>query len=138
MSQENVEVVRAIWTAFLAGGFPDGLFADDVEWHTAPDLPDSGADAEPVRGPEGIRQMLASGWETVDEPWLKVDQLLDCGDQILVTWRGGGTSRVGRVPEWHESHLYRVREGRVQRVQEYRTKPEALEAAGRPDLDDPP
>jgi uncharacterized protein len=131
MSQAALDVVRSIWTVFGRGGFPDTLFDQDVEWHTAPDLPDGGADAEPLRGPDAVRQMLASGWETVEAPWLKVDEYLDCGDQIVVTWRGGGTSRVGRVPvEWHESHVYGVREGKVRRVQEYRTRDEALEAVG--------
>lgn len=132
MSQADVDVVRGVWAAFLRGGFPDGLLADDVEWHTAPDLPDSGADAEPVRGPEGVRQMLVSGWETVEAPWLKVDEYLDCGAHVLVTWRGGGTSRVGRVPvEWRESHVYDVRAGQVSCVREYRTRAQALEAVGR-------
>ncbi len=75
--------------------------------------------------------MLVSGWETVEEPSLKVDELVDCGDEVLVTRRGGGVSRVGRVPvEWHESHVYDVLEGRVRRVQEYRTRAEALQAVG--------
>jgi ketosteroid isomerase-like protein len=75
--------------------------------------------------------MLTDGWENVHEPWLQADEFLDCGERVLVTWRGGGTSRVGRVPvEWHEAHVYEVADGKVCRVREFRTRAEALEAVG--------
>ena len=130
MSQENVDAVQAIWRAFTNGGFPAPAFSEDVEWHTAADLPDSGSGSEPVRGPGQVAQMLADGWGTVEDPWLRADEFLDCGDRVLVTWRGGGTSRVGRVPvEWHETHIYALADGKVYRVDEFRTRAEALEAA---------
>jgi ketosteroid isomerase-like protein len=131
MSQENVEVVRAIWGTFMRAGFPAEAFSDDVEWYTAADLPDSGSGSEPVRGPVQVAEMLADGWQTVEEPWVRADEFLDCGDRVLVTWRGGGTSRVGRVPvEWHEAHVYDLADGKVRRVHEFRTRTEALEAVG--------
>jgi ketosteroid isomerase-like protein len=131
MSQENVEVVRSIWHTFMRGGFPAEALSDDVEWYIAADLPDSGPGSEPVRGPAGVAQMLADGWATVEEPWLQADEFLDCGDRVLVTWRGGGTSRVGRVPvEWHEVHVYDVSDGKVRGVREFRTRAEAIEAVG--------
>jgi ketosteroid isomerase-like protein len=129
MSQENVDAVRAIWRTFMRAGFPAEAFSDDVEWYTAADLPDSGSGSEPVRGPAQVARMLADGWENVEEPWLRVDEFLDCGDRVLVTWHGGGTSRAGRVPvEWHEAHVYALAEGKVRRVHEFRTRAEALSA----------
>ena len=131
MSQENVDTVQAIWRTFMRSGFPADAFSDDVEWFTAADLPDGGAGSEPLRGPAQVAQMLADGWQTVDDPWLRADEFLDCGDSVLVTWRGGGTSRVGRVPvEWREAHIYALVDGKVCRVREFRTRAEALEAVG--------
>jgi hypothetical protein len=38
MSQENVELVRAMWATFMEGGFPADAFSDEVEcrgcWRT--------------------------------------------------------------------------------------------------------
>ena len=131
MSEENVDAVRAIWRTFMRGGFPAEALSEDVEWHTAADLPDGGSESEPVRGPAQVAQMLADGWGTVEDPWLRADEFLDCGDRVVVTWRGGGTSRVGRVPvEWHEAHVYDLADGVVRRVHEFRTRAEALEAVG--------
>ena len=77
--------------------------------------------------------MLVSWWGTVEEPWLEVDEFLDCDDQIVVCWRGGGIGRLSRIPiDWDETHMYTVRDGKVARVEEYRTRAEALEAAGVP------
>jgi ketosteroid isomerase-like protein len=131
MSRENVEIVQAIWDAFARSRFPAEAFSEDVEWHTAPDLPDGGSGSDPVRGRFQVARMLAHGWETVEEPWLQADEFLDSGDRVIVIWRGGGISRVGRVPvEWHETHIYDVADGHVRRVEEFRTRAEALEAAG--------
>jgi ketosteroid isomerase-like protein len=133
MSQENVEVVQSIWRSFMGGDFSHEDFTDDVEWRTAPDLPESAPDAAPIRGAAEIRQMLAGGWETVEEPWIEVDEFLDRGDQVVVVWRGGGVGRVGRVPvEWRETHVYTLRDGKVCQVREFRTRAEALAAVGPP------
>jgi ketosteroid isomerase-like protein len=131
MSQENVELVRGIWRVFASGGFPAEAFSEEVEWHTASDLPDSGSGSEPLRGPTAVARMLAEGWENVEEPWLHADEFLDCGERVLVTWRGGGTSRAGRVPvEWHEAHVYEIAAGKVRLVREFRTRAEAVAAVG--------
>src|SRR4051812_21452757 len=116
----------------MGGGFPGEAFSDDVEWYRAVDLPDSGSGSEPVRGPAQVARMVADGWENVEKPWLRVDEFLACGGRVVVTWRGGGTSRAGRVPvEWHEAHVYALAEGKVRRVDEFRTRAEALAALGR-------
>jgi ketosteroid isomerase-like protein len=131
VSKESLEVVQAVWSTFLRGGFPEDAFSEDVEWQPAPDEPEGGPDGDPIRGPAQVREMIASWWETVDEPWVKADEFLDRGEQVVVCWRGGGVGRVSRIPVvWEETHVYTVREGKVTNVQEYRERAEALEAAG--------
>jgi uncharacterized protein len=129
MSQENLELVRAIWTEFVRGGFPEDMFTDDVTWEVAADEPEGGSEAGPIRGAADIRRMLASFWETVEQPRLQADEFVDAGDSVIVRWRGGGIGRASRLPvEWHETHVYAVSGGRVAGVREYRDFAEALEA----------
>ena len=127
MSQENVEIVREVWRTFMEYGFPAKLFASDVQWHTAADLPDQ----ETCMGPEAVQRMLAAGWENITEPFLEVDEIRDAGEHVLVRWRGGGTARASGVPfDWREIHTYRVLAGKVVEVREYRELAEALKAVG--------
>ena len=127
MSQENVEIVRGIWEAFARFEFPVEAFADDVEWHTASDLPDR----ETCRGVPAVQRMLAEGWALVVEPACRAEELVDAGDSVVVRWRGWGKGRTSGIPvEWHEAHTYALRDGKVAQVREFRSWPEALEAAG--------
>jgi SnoaL-like protein len=131
MSQENVELVEAIWAEFVRGRFPEDRFTEDVTWHVAADEPEGGSDGGPIRGPADIRRMLASFWETVEGSWVQADEFVDAGDRVIVRWRGGGIGRVSRLPvEWLETHVYVVTAGRVDEVREYRGFDEALEAVG--------
>jgi GNAT superfamily N-acetyltransferase/ketosteroid isomerase-like protein len=127
MSRENIEVVREIWRAFERFEFPADAFDEDVEWHTAADLPDR----ETCRGRAAVQRMLAAGWETVVDPGCQADELIDAGERIVVGWRGWGRGRASGIPiDWHEAHVYSVRGGVVAEVREYRTWREALLAAG--------
>ena len=132
MSQENVEIVKAIWAEFVRGGFPEDRFTDDVTWQVAADEPEGGSEAGPIRGRADIQRMLASFWETVEQSWVQADEFVDAGDRVIVRWRGGGIGRASRLPvEWHETHVYALSGRRVAVVREYRDFAEALEAVGR-------
>jgi ketosteroid isomerase-like protein len=127
MSQQNVEVVRRLWRSFAAGSVPQDAFAGDVEWHLARDIPDTGV----CRGHAEIERMLAEGWATVTEPWLRVDDLLGAGDHVVVRWSGGGLGRISRIPvEWKETHVYTLADEKIVTVREFRDWGAALEAAG--------
>jgi ketosteroid isomerase-like protein len=127
VSQENVEIVRSLWGAFERGEVPPEAFAEDVEWHTASDMPDS----ETCRGVDAIQRMLATGWETVIDSGLAAEEFRDAGGRVLVRWRGWGTGRVsGLQVDWREAHTYLLREGKVAEVREYRTWQDALKAVG--------
>ena len=126
MSQ-NVEIVRALWRAFERREIPAEAFAEEVEWHTASDLPDSGT----CRGVQAIQGMLAVDWENVVDPGLQAEELRDAGDLVVVRWRGWGKGRASGLPvDWREAHTYLLRDGKVVEVREYRTWEQALEAAG--------
>jgi ketosteroid isomerase-like protein len=134
MATADVEVVKQVWDVFRRGGFPDDALAEDIEWHRASDEPEA-TPGVPLRGPDEVAEMLASSWETVVDAWVEVDEFIAAGDRVVVCWRGGGNGRVSGVPvEWHETHTYLVRDGKIAEVREYRTKEEALEAS--PSADD--
>jgi ketosteroid isomerase-like protein len=114
MSRENVELVEAVWAEFRQGRFPADSFSDDVAWHVAADEPEGGSDGGPVRGPAEVRQMLASFWETVEQAWVRAEEFVAAGDQVIVRWVGGGIGRASGIPvEWPETHVYTVRQGTV-------------------------
>jgi ketosteroid isomerase-like protein len=123
MSQQNVDAVRALWAAFARREVPAEAFAHEVEWHESVDMPDRSL----VQGVDGIRAMLARGWENVADPSIEVEALRDAGDWVVVRWRATGTGRASGLPiEWVEAHTYRLLDGKVVTVREYRTWAEAL------------
>jgi ketosteroid isomerase-like protein len=127
MSQENVDAVRALWQAFERFEIPSDPFAGDVEWHTAADMPER----ETRKGVKAIRRMMALGWENVIDPGIETEELRDAGERVVVRWRGWGTWRASGLPiDWHEAHSYKLRDGKIVEVREYRTWQEALEAVG--------
>lgn len=128
MSQQNVEAVRALWRAFERREVPPQAFAENVEWHTASDMPDS----EICTGVKEIQRMLAVGWENVVDPGLEAEEFRDAGALVVVRWRGWGKGRASELPmDWREAHTYLLREGKVVEVREYRTWDQALKAVGR-------
>jgi ketosteroid isomerase-like protein len=73
--------------------------------------------------------MLAEGWATVTRPWIRVEEMVEAGDQVVVRWSGGGTGRASGIPvEWNETHVYTLVNRKVVGVREYRDWEAALEA----------
>ncbi len=106
MSQENVEIVEAIWAEFVRGRFPEDRFTDDVHGTSRTMSPRAGRTAAQFVARADVRKMLASFWETVDESWVEADQFVDAGESVIVRWRGGGIGTASRLPvEWRETHV---------------------------------
>ena len=133
MSSENVELVRSSFEAFGRGDF-DAAFAvydPAVGWHTADDEPDS----QTYVGLPAVRSFvshLADPWTDRFGPAVAFEDFIDCGDWVVAPWsarlHGHGS---GIEIEVSETYAVRVRDGRITRVDEYRTVEEALEAVGR-------
>jgi ketosteroid isomerase-like protein len=130
MSQENVEVVRRTWEAFMRGDESYlHEFEVSVEWTTAEDEPDP----QTYRGIEGVRTLartlFGELWER-DFEILSIEYI-DAEPFVIVPFRALVKARLSGVElEAEETHVYELRGGKVVRVREYRTKREALEAAG--------
>jgi ketosteroid isomerase-like protein len=137
MSQENVELVRRSFEAFARGDFETAFAAHGpgTEWQTAADEPDS----QTFRGIDGLHALvdaLADLWVERFGGQQRFEDFIDRGDWVVAPWtarfRGKG-SGVEVVVD--ETYAVRVTHGRIIRVEEYRTREEALEAvARRPNL----
>jgi ketosteroid isomerase-like protein len=126
MSHENVDIVRRSFEAFARGDFEAAFAAHDesTEWHTAADEPDR----QIYRGVAGLRRFVDSLLDHWEDRFADVMQF-DRGDWVIAPWTARLRGRSsGASVEVHETYAARVRGGKIVRVEEYRTKEEALEA----------
>jgi ketosteroid isomerase-like protein len=126
----NAEVVRDSLEALARGDFDVAFSAFDpgVVWNTASDEPDRGT----YEGIAGLRHLV----DVLAEPWLdrfagvmEFEDLIDGGDWVVAPWTAQVTGRgSGAHVEIEETWAVRVEEGRIVRVEEYRTRQLACEA----------
>jgi ketosteroid isomerase-like protein len=143
MSQENVEVVKAIQPsgvdlvqyfrdlpgAIAAGGGAADLFTDDVEVVFIP-----GTDPGPrlsYSGAGGIRE----GWQDWLAAWetyrVENERYIDAGDDVVVLSQVHARTSHERVPMKHRGGtVWTFRDGKIARVRFYTDGGMALEAVG--------
>ena len=129
MSEENVEIVRAISDAFARGDYEGALerLDEDIEFVAPPDV----TGGRVWRGRDETRQGVASFLGAWDGYHYEVREVLDCGDEVLVEGWQHARGRGSGV-EVSESiyTVWTVRGGRVLRQQMFRDRNQALEAVG--------
>jgi ketosteroid isomerase-like protein len=134
MSQENVELVRRLFTLFnrtSAGEVetPDlsEFFDRHIEWHDQRELP--GATVH--RGIEGVGRHLAAAQEALDYERADLLELLDADRRVLAAYRVHARGRFSGAPVERDAfHVYSFRGGRIARVEIFGSRAEAVEAAG--------
>jgi ketosteroid isomerase-like protein len=118
----------------FARGDLDAFLADhdpDTEWRTAADEPNP----ETYRGHGGVRRFAAE----ISEAWtdrfadvMTFEGFIDLGNWVVVPWTARLRGRSSGVEvEVSETYAVRVEDGRIVRVDEYRTTEEAIEAVRR-------
>jgi ketosteroid isomerase-like protein len=130
MSQENVEIVRAMYEVANAGDRLDAnfeLLAPEVELHVSGAFPD----LDPVyRGHEGMRKLNAA----LNEPWaalsLDPEQFIDAGSRVLVLSRFRARGRDGMEVNRQLANLWTVRGRQIIRMDAFSDHAAAREAAG--------
>ena len=133
MSQENVELVRRGINAINRGGLPaaldllDRICDPEAEMRAVGRLPDMG---RVLRGPEAIKSYFTELYETFD--WqIEADEFIDAGEAVIVVARQTGRGRESGAEITDPIVLvYGIRDGKMTSLDAYRTKGEALEAAG--------
>ena len=135
MSQRNVELVRASFEAFGRGDF-DAAFAayDPARRVAAP--PTTSPIRAPTRAWRELRTFvahLADPWTDRFGPAICFEDFIDCGDWVVVPWSGRLHGHGSGIEiEVSETYAVLVRDGRIVRVEEYRTVDEALDAVSPP------
>lgn len=97
--QENEKLARRLFEeVFEERNYDviDDLVAEDYVLHD-PSMP------EPVRGPEGFREMAEMGASIIDGT-LEIDQLIATEDYVVVRWTHHGThvGQLGRIEPTNE------------------------------------
>jgi uncharacterized protein len=130
MSQENVELVRGMCEAFLAGDVAAALdvLHAEVIWHGTIGGIEEGRTAHGHNEViEGFMESLRD-WESHS---LEIEDYLDAGDSVVVLWHEVGRGkRSGVEVETRTAVVYTVRDKEVIEVQGYMDRRQALQAAG--------
>jgi hypothetical protein len=125
MSQENVELVRAGFAAYNRGDL-DALmetYDPGVEFVTLL--------LGTHRGREAIRIIYEENREALAGYRLDPDELIDAGNQVIAVARLGGAGQASGIGlRDRMAFLFTIKDGLLIRQQSYRSKAEALEAAG--------
>jgi ketosteroid isomerase-like protein len=122
VSQENVELIRRIYTLFDAGKSARELIDDDLEYVNPPYAVESGT----KRG----RKMLGAIREVYPDYRFEAQEYRDAGEEVAVLGVAHGTAASGVHVEWRQGHLWSVRDGRAVRFSWFSDPSEALQAAG--------
>jgi ketosteroid isomerase-like protein len=122
MSQENVDVVRAIYDAWLAGTSARDLIAQDLEYVNPPDAVESGT----RRG----RKSLAIIREVYPDFRVEPERYIDAGEDVVVIGTARGTGASGVEVQWRQGYIWTVEDGRAIRMRWFNDPDEALAAAG--------
>jgi ketosteroid isomerase-like protein len=122
MSQENVEIVRAVLEARNRNDFDAWItyFDPEVQWSAL---------LEEFRGHAGIRQ----AWQSFKDLQLKAryDDIRDLGDSVLALGELTGTGRITGLNLSNEiAQLATFRDGRILSFRDFASHADALEAAG--------
>jgi ketosteroid isomerase-like protein len=131
MSQENVEVVCDQFAATNERDFPRAMshYAEDVELVVDPDAFLEGGT---FKGRHAVGQWFAN-WFTTFEPGyhFDIEEARDLDDVVFLIATHHGRGRTSGVEVHGQTgYLYGLRDGKIVRVELYRSRAEALEAAG--------
>ena len=134
MSQENVEVIRQLWLAYVRQDYKASTAALDEAVELSSD-PRANMETGLVSGREAVVASIAGFVSSFDDYWCEEpEELIDVGDWVIVVVRSGGRGRTSGVQVsqvW--TVAYKLRRGRIVRIEFHPDKKEAMtsiEAAG--------
>jgi ketosteroid isomerase-like protein len=131
VSQANVDLVRSSFEAFGRGDFDEAfaVYDPDVTWCTAVDEPDQTTYVG-IPALRGFAAYLADPWSNRFGDAVEWGEFVDCGDWVIAPWSARLHGRGSGIEiEVAETYAVLVRDGRIVRVDEYRTVEQALAAA---------
>jgi ketosteroid isomerase-like protein len=142
MSEENVEVVRRVldlWNTFFRGDLRGEAFAEASVQVVDPQAEQIWRDERTIPGqPQHLRGLpeILRFWEQMAGAWVELVieplEFTEAPDQRVVTLcRNRARGRESGVPiVFHSRQVWTIREGRLRRLEFFRHRADALEAAG--------
>jgi ketosteroid isomerase-like protein len=130
MSQENVDLVGAMYEAFLAGDTDAslGFMHEDIRWSAPPEMPEG---EEVSFGRSGARDALNSWLDMWTDYQFEIRGIEDHGDHVLVSgWQSGRGKGSGIEVSEEIISVWTVRDGLIVEQQMFRDRAQALTAAG--------
>jgi uncharacterized protein len=125
MSEANVEVVRDFTEAYIRGDHAAAVsyLAPDVVYEVGQEMP--------ARRPDQVPAM----WERWESDWDRLElipeEYIDAGDQVMLAVRYSGRGRASGIEfEDRLFEVYTLHDGKIARKRDFKTRSEALEAAG--------
>jgi uncharacterized protein len=137
MSQENVDLVKGFLGAgaemdkqTLLAALPEVIAQTcdpEIEWHEDPQR----ADASVHRGHGGVLESFERWFDQWDEYGYETEQVIDCGDDVLVVVREHGRGAMsGTTVSARNYWVITIRDGKILRYREFYDEAAAHEAVG--------
>ena len=129
MSEENVEIVRQAFEAYVQGNLDTAYsyLHPEIEFHTYVDSPEAGV----YRGRDAVRNYNENLFGQFESLRVEAEEFIDAGDQVIVVSTQHAVPKGGQQEiVVHMAELWAVRDDLLAKRHSYSTKDEALEAAG--------
>lgn len=126
MSEENLEVIRAIYAAWDSGHLGRRYMAPEVEYVNPPDALEGGT----LAGADSFNSVF----EVYSDVEIEVDELIPAGEKVVMLGSMRGRARAtGLQMRRPHMQVWTLRDGKAARMQWFHTAGEALRAAGLPE-----
>jgi ketosteroid isomerase-like protein len=122
MSEENVALVQAIYSAWNEGRSARELIADDLEYVNPAYAVEPGL----TRG----RGTLARVRDVYPDFRVEVERYVDAGDEVVVVGTARGTGASGLEVQWRQGYVWTLQDGKAVRFRWFNDPAEAFVAVG--------
>jgi ketosteroid isomerase-like protein len=122
VSQEDVEVVRTIYTLWSKDESARHLIDPDIEYVNPPYAVESGV--------RHGRTALSKVREVYPDFRVEPERFVDAGEHVVVIGIARGTSASGVEAKWRQGYVWTVREGKAIRLRWFNQPSEALKVVG--------
>ena len=121
MSAENKQLIEGLYAAFGRGDVPAiiGALDAEIEWWEAENF--IYADKNPYRGPQsvlmGVFGRIMADWDGFT---VTPEEVLDAGDTVVGRgYYAGKNRKTGRAVKAQFAHVFKIRDGKVVKFQQY-------------------
>ena len=134
MAQENVEIIRRMYDAWL-GGDEEAVFSTydaDIRLNPDPEAWWVGMD-EDYRGHSGMRRYMSAVYEAFEDYRPEIERIVDAGEGrvlVLAVEHGRGRGSGAEVQAAKTAHLWSLRDSKAVRLDLFLDRERALEIVG--------